>query len=92
MIRVQALVVVAEDDIQNPMDRIFNLTPDGFQEVVRRQDPRGDVVAGERRDLAAPHERALHGGDILEPRPWRRTTEPGRGWRYRAAAVLLTPV
>src|SRR4051795_5236156 len=94
IIRAQALVVVAEDDIQNPMDRIFNrpMTPDGFQELVRRQGPRGDVVAGERRDLAAPHDRALHGGDRLEPRPGRFAAEPGRGRRHRAAAGLLTPV
>src|SRR3954452_12827510 len=85
IIRAQALVVVAEDDIQNPMDRVLDrpMTPDGLQELVRRQGPRGDVVAGERRDLAAPHERAVHGGDRLEPGPGRLAAETG--WGPRAA-------
>src|SRR3954449_7374892 len=94
ILRAQALVVVAEDDIQNPINRIFNrpMTPDGPQELVRRQGPRGDVVAGERRDLAAPHDRAVHGGDRLEPGPGRLAAEPGRGRHHRAAPVLLTPM
>src|SRR4051812_27591397 len=52
--------------------------------------PRGDVVPGERRDLAVPHERTVDGGDRLEPGPGRLAAETG--WRHRAAAVLLTPV
>src|SRR4051795_10068184 len=68
------------------------MPPDSLQELVRCQDPRGDVVPGERRDLAVPHERTLHGGDRLEPGPGRLAAETGRGWRHRAAAVLLTPV
>src|SRR3954454_17742979 len=68
------------------------MPPDGPQELVCCQGPRGDVVAGERRDLAAPHERAVHGGDRLEAGPGRFAAEPGRGRHHRAAAVLLTPV
>src|SRR4051812_50190401 len=75
------------------MDRVLDrpMTPDGLQELVRRQGPRGDVVAGERRDLAAPHERAVHGGDRLEPGPERLAAETGRGRHHRAAAGLPTP-
>src|SRR3954470_9107505 len=54
--------------------------PDSLQELVRCQGPRGDVVPGERRDLAVPHERAVHGGDRLEPGPGRLAAETGRGW------------
>src|SRR3954465_11778564 len=66
------------------------MPPDSLQELVRCQGPRGDVVPGERRDLAVPDERTLHGGDRLEPGPGRLAAETG--WRHRAAAVLLTPV